>query len=138
MTTARRLVPWAFASTLITTGCGAGQLLGLVIDQQEQPLRLTRLLVLLEGLLQQVVAHGPEPGIHADPEGVGEPQLPADVVHQGHAQAAVPPDVDVHVGPDGPEPSHQIAQVVVDAEGGVAGPVAQADQQDHVVLGAGD
>ena len=122
----------------MTTGCGAGQLSGLVIDQQEQPLRLTGRSYCRDGLLQQVVAQPRGAGIHADAERVGQAKLPADVVHPGHAQAAVPPDVDSHVGPGGPQAAHQIPQVVVGAEGGVTGAVPQPDQQDHVVLGAGD
>jgi hypothetical protein len=79
-------------------------------------LSLTALLVRFEGFLHQVVAQGLELSVHADPEGVGEPQFPADVVDQGHAQATVRPDVDVHVRPDGWESSHQVTQVLVDAE----------------------
>jgi hypothetical protein len=112
--------------------------LGLILQEQEGSLRLTGPLVVGEGPLQEVVAGLAEPAIHADPERVGEPQLPADVVHPGHAQAAVAADMDLDVGPGGPQSRHQVAQVVIDAEGGMGGAVPQADEQDHVVLGAGD
>ena len=96
------------------------------------------LLVLRDRLLEQVVAQIPEPRIHADAEGVREPQFAANDVHAGHAQAAVAAHVDVHVGPDGPQSPHQVPQVIVHSQGCLAGAVSQADQEHHVVLGAGD
>ena len=57
---------------------------------------------------------------------------------QGHAEAAVSSHMDVHIGPDGPQPPRQIPQISVHPEGRRTGAMPQPQQKHHVVLVAGD
>src|SRR5580704_15158426 len=81
--------------------------------RREQPLRLARSFVLLDRFGQQGVTAALEHGIESQPEGILHLQSLADVVHRGHCHPRIAAQFDHHVGPLGPQTSHQVFQIVV-------------------------
>ena len=112
--------------------------LRLIINQHEQPLRLIGLLILFRRLLLQVFTQVAKPGIHADSEGVSEPQLSADIIQFRNAQTRVTPNMNLHVGPDSPKSCREISQVVINAERGMTGSHPQPNECSHLIFGTRD
>ncbi len=68
--------PLGMRADLDDNRLGGWPAVGLMLDQKERSLRLAGLLVLRDGLLQQVVTERPKPRIHADSERVTQPPVP--------------------------------------------------------------
>jgi hypothetical protein len=102
------------------------------------PRRLPLPLVGGNRLGQQALGQALQDRVGAEAEGVGDAQPLADLVHGRGAEAAVAAEVQGHVRPGLAQASHQVFQVVVGPKGGrhVARP--QGQQDELVVVGAGE
>ena len=138
MTTARRLVPWAWASALTIVQRGCGPRGGLIPEGGEESLRLVRFLVLPQCLLQKLVAAALEHRVHGQAERIVHAEFFAERVGLGNSKAAVAAEDDPHVRPHLAEPLDQVRQVVFDSQGGRGRTKQQADHYHQIVFLAGD